>query len=221
MTRAAQACAILLLVFGAHACSSRFSGLIQVILSLAELTRALEDDVKERLPKTSKRFVFHHIFHSMLRQMWDRDLLEIIRTEDKDAIVARGRILWNSIYDPYADKLHDKLSSYHPDFMGEYMRAHITTIPPLLFVLFFISSARDRSDQQQRPILRTSLLRRRETVLGLPSRTNGTRENRSWFCSSLTLSSVIHLRSTVDLRECFLLLPGYVPLRHSPLWSHS
>lgn len=37
-----------------------------------------------------------------------------------DTIIARGRTLWNSIYEPYEDKLHDKLSSYHPDFMGEY-----------------------------------------------------------------------------------------------------
>jgi hypothetical protein len=36
-----------------------------------------------------------------------------------DTIVARGRILWNSVYEPYEDKLHDKLSSYHPDFMCE------------------------------------------------------------------------------------------------------
>lgn len=42
-----------------------------------------------------------------------------------DAIVARGRILWDSIYEPHAVKLHNKLSSYHPDFMGEYMRTHI------------------------------------------------------------------------------------------------
>lgn len=38
-----------------------------------------------------------------------------------DTIVARGRILWNSVYEPYEDKLHDKLSSYHPDFMCEYL----------------------------------------------------------------------------------------------------
>jgi hypothetical protein len=33
--------------------------LVQVILSLAELATALEDDVKEHLPKTPTRFVFH------------------------------------------------------------------------------------------------------------------------------------------------------------------
>ena len=48
---------------------ARSSGLVQVILSLAELTHALEDDVKERLPKTLNRFVFHRTSHSMLREM--------------------------------------------------------------------------------------------------------------------------------------------------------
>lgn len=53
-----------------------------------------------------------------------------------DTIVARGRILWDSIYEPHAVKLHDKLSSYHPDFMGEYMRTRINAffIPPFCFI---------------------------------------------------------------------------------------
>ena len=38
-----------------------FGSFAQVILSLAEFTNALEDDVKERLPKTLNRFVFHRI----------------------------------------------------------------------------------------------------------------------------------------------------------------
>lgn len=32
----------------------------------------------------------------------------------------RGRSLWDSIYAPHADKLHDKLGSYHPDFICKY-----------------------------------------------------------------------------------------------------
>ena len=42
-----------------------FGSFAQVILSLAELTNALEDDVKERLPKTLTRFVFHRMLHSV------------------------------------------------------------------------------------------------------------------------------------------------------------
>ena len=43
-----------------------FSALFQVILSLAELTNALEDDVKEHLPKSVARFVFHPISRRVL-----------------------------------------------------------------------------------------------------------------------------------------------------------
>lgn len=49
-----------------------------------------------------------------------------------DTIVARGRILWDSVYQPYEDKLHDKLSSYHPDFMCEC---------PTQFSVFSLSSS--------------------------------------------------------------------------------
>jgi hypothetical protein len=35
-----------------------------------------------------------------------------------ETTVARGRALWSSIYEPHADKLHAKLGSYHPDFIG-------------------------------------------------------------------------------------------------------
>lgn len=67
--QAGEACYDLLLAFGAHACSSCSSGLVQVILSLAELTNALENDVKERLPKRPSRFVFHPRSRSMLHEI--------------------------------------------------------------------------------------------------------------------------------------------------------
>ena len=37
--------------------------------------------------------------------------------ENIDAIIARGTALWNSIYEPHAVKLHNKLASYHPDLI--------------------------------------------------------------------------------------------------------
>ena len=37
--------------------------------------------------------------------------------ENIKAIIARGNALWNSIYEPHAVKLHDKLASYHPDLI--------------------------------------------------------------------------------------------------------
>jgi len=68
-----------------------------------------------------------------------------------DAIVARGRILWDSIYEPHAVKLHDKLSSYHPDFMGEYMCTLIAAFfvpppPPLYLFLSLVCSRSLRSN---------------------------------------------------------------------------
>jgi len=38
-------------------------------------------------------------------------------SENIDGIIARGKALWNSIYEPHAVKLHDKLASYHPDLI--------------------------------------------------------------------------------------------------------
>ena len=85
--------------------------------------------------------------------------LKITRTEDMDTVVARGRILWDSIYEPHAVKLHDKLSSYHPDFMGEYMCAHTVTSIIRPFSLPH-SSSLDCSGQRLRSTLRIPFLRR-------------------------------------------------------------
>jgi hypothetical protein len=41
-------------------------------------------------------------------------------SENIETTMARGRALWHSIYEPHADKLHDKLGSYHPDFIGRH-----------------------------------------------------------------------------------------------------
>ena len=43
--------------------------------------------------------------------------LRTANPENIDAINARGVALWNSIYEPHAIKLHDKLASYHPDLI--------------------------------------------------------------------------------------------------------
>lgn len=42
-----------------------------------------------------------------------------VNTENVQEIVARGQKLWDSIYEPHAEKLWNKLGSYHPDFIGE------------------------------------------------------------------------------------------------------
>jgi hypothetical protein len=42
-------------------------------------------------------------------------------SENIESTLVRGRALWDSIYTPHADKLHDKLGSYHPDFICEFL----------------------------------------------------------------------------------------------------
>lgn len=53
--------------------------------------------------------------------MFDRT----IQSDDIDLVVSRGKLLWDDIYRPFAEKLHDKLASYHPDFIG---KCSITTL---------------------------------------------------------------------------------------------
>ncbi|KAH9943066.1 uncharacterized protein BXZ73DRAFT_97128 [Epithele typhae] len=74
-----------------------FVGVPRTILSLAALNEAIEEDVRDGLRKTSKRTA---------------------TKESVDEIMTRGRALWGSIYAPHAEKLYNKLGSYHPDFIG-------------------------------------------------------------------------------------------------------
>jgi len=52
-------------------------------------------------------------------------------SENIDAIIARGQALWNSIYEPHAVKLHDKLGSYHPDFISFIIQCYGSVLSPL------------------------------------------------------------------------------------------
>jgi hypothetical protein len=96
----------------------------QVIGALAGLTDALEDDVKAGLRTDSRRCA---PFSTLLRSpsltrppaagLFSTQLNRTANPENIDAIIARGTALWNSIYEPHAVKLHDKLASYHPDLI--------------------------------------------------------------------------------------------------------
>ena len=57
-------------------------------------------------------------------------LFRISTPENAEATVARGRALWDSIYAPHHDKLHDKLGAYHPDFICEssILRSEMATV---------------------------------------------------------------------------------------------
>jgi len=90
--------------------STIFVGVPRVIGALAGLTDALEDDVKAGLRTTSRRTA---------------------NPENIDAIIARGIALWNSIYEPHAVKLHDKLASYHPDLISFIIQSYGSVLSPL------------------------------------------------------------------------------------------
>ncbi|KAI0723387.1 hypothetical protein C8Q76DRAFT_722693 [Earliella scabrosa] len=87
-----------------------FVGVPRTILSLASLHEAIEDDVKHGLRKTSKRTV---------------------DTANVEEVVARGRALWASIYEPHAEKLWNKLGTYHPDFIEFIIMAYGTVLAPM------------------------------------------------------------------------------------------
>ncbi|KAF8165149.1 hypothetical protein B0H34DRAFT_225502 [Crassisporium funariophilum] len=87
-----------------------FIGVPRVILSLAALHEALDDDVKKALRTNSRRTA---------------------KSDDIESIVTRGKGLWNSIYQPHADKLHDKLGSYHPDFISFIIQCYGSVLTPL------------------------------------------------------------------------------------------
>jgi len=87
-----------------------FIGVPRVILSLTALHEALEDEVKHALRSHSRR------------------------TADSDnitSIVTKGMTLWKSIYQPHADKLYDKLGSYHPDFISFIIQSYGSVLSPL------------------------------------------------------------------------------------------
>ncbi|KAI0637802.1 hypothetical protein C8Q77DRAFT_1087953 [Trametes polyzona] len=87
-----------------------FVGVPRTILSLANLHQTIEDDVRNGLRKSSVR---------------------IVNKENVDEIVARGEALWSSIYEPHAEKLRNKLGSYHPDFIEFIIQAYGTVLSPL------------------------------------------------------------------------------------------
>ncbi|KAH9978031.1 hypothetical protein BGW80DRAFT_789434 [Lactifluus volemus] len=87
-----------------------FVGVPRVIGALAGLTGALEDDVKAGLRTDSRRSA---------------------KPENVGAIIARGTALWNSIYEPHASKLYDKLGSYHPDLISFIIQSYGSILSPL------------------------------------------------------------------------------------------
>ncbi|TFK29305.1 hypothetical protein FA15DRAFT_664232 [Coprinopsis marcescibilis] len=90
--------------------SAIFVGVPRVILSLAALHEALDEDVKAALRTHSRRTATPET----VEQTW-----------------ARGRALWDSVYTPHADKLYNKLGSYHPDFISFIIQCYGSVLAPL------------------------------------------------------------------------------------------
>ncbi|KAF8623416.1 hypothetical protein AX15_006359 [Amanita polypyramis BW_CC] len=90
--------------------SAIFVGVPRVILSLAALHEALDNEVKAALRTVSHRNM---------------------TAKNVETILLRGKTLWNSIYTPHADKLHDKLGSYHPDFISFIIQCYGSVLAPL------------------------------------------------------------------------------------------
>jgi hypothetical protein len=51
--------------------------------------------------------------------------------ENIDAVISNGMALWNSIYEPHAVKLYEKLGSYHPDFTSFIIQSYGSVLSPL------------------------------------------------------------------------------------------
>ncbi|KAH9951769.1 hypothetical protein B0H21DRAFT_775921 [Amylocystis lapponica] len=87
-----------------------FVGVPRTILSFAGLSEAIEEDVRNGLRKVSVRTA---------------------TPENVEAIKARGRALWDTIYTPHEEKLHNKLGSYHPDFIAFIIQTYGAVLSPL------------------------------------------------------------------------------------------
>ncbi|OSX59190.1 hypothetical protein POSPLADRAFT_1183854 [Postia placenta MAD-698-R-SB12] len=87
-----------------------FVGVPRTILSFAGMFEAFEDDVKKDLRNESIR---------------------IATPENIESIKARGQALWDTIYQPHAVKLYNKLGGYHPDFIVFIIQAYGAVLSPL------------------------------------------------------------------------------------------
>jgi len=89
---------------------SIFVGVAMTINAMASLMDSLETDVKQNLRTNG------------VRQLEPSNI---------EATIARGNSLWKSIYRPHADKLQNKLGSYHPDFPLFILQAYGNVLSPL------------------------------------------------------------------------------------------
>jgi len=87
-----------------------FVGVPRTILSLTGLKEALEEDVYAALRKDTRR---------------------VGTPQNIEAIIGRGMALWNSIYEPHAVKLYNKLGALHPDFISFIIQSYGSVLSPM------------------------------------------------------------------------------------------
>ncbi|KAI0349717.1 hypothetical protein OH77DRAFT_1499411 [Trametes cingulata] len=87
-----------------------FVGMPRTILCMASLHDSIEDDVKSNLRKLTLR--------AMTR-------------DNVEDMSARGKAMNDSIYNPGADEVRARMSSYHPDFADVIIQSYATTLAPL------------------------------------------------------------------------------------------
>ncbi|KAJ7283818.1 hypothetical protein C8J57DRAFT_1293686 [Mycena rebaudengoi] len=105
-----------------------FVGVPRVILSFAAFNEALDTDVRAALRTKSRREA---------------------TPENIEATVERGKTLWRSIYTPHAEKLHDKLGSYHPDFISFIIQSYGAVLSPMPGGLKSFSDSSSITDRDQ------------------------------------------------------------------------
>lgn len=108
--------------------STVFVGVPRVILSLAAMHEALDEDVKASLRTDSHRTP---------------------TIDNVEATMARGQALWNSIYTPHADKLYSKLGGYHPDFIAFIITAYGALLSPMPGQVKSFNDASSKDDWDQ------------------------------------------------------------------------
>ncbi|KAJ7276244.1 hypothetical protein B0H12DRAFT_1084311 [Mycena haematopus] len=111
-----------------------FVGVPRVILSFTAFNEALDPDVRTALRSQSRR---------------DATAENIVST------IERGKALWRSIYTPHAEKLHDKLGSYHPDFISFIIQSYGAVLSPMPGETKSFSDTSNLADPDQGNLSRT------------------------------------------------------------------
>ncbi|KAH8113378.1 hypothetical protein DFH11DRAFT_1689531 [Phellopilus nigrolimitatus] len=68
-----------------------------------------------------------------LASMSDAESHRSVTPSNVNEFVHRGSALWKSIYEPHAEKLYNKLGSYHPDFITFIIQAYGVVLAPFAF----------------------------------------------------------------------------------------